>query len=78
MDFADSRSRPSQVCYPCENFEREAYIGRRTSIGSVERNDATILFNILDDLKDFKDTTKTKVNLGRLQRHILARCGNSR
>lgn len=61
-----------------EEFDREAYIGRRTSIGSVERDDAMILFGILDGLKDFKDPTKTRVNLRRLQRHILARCGDTR
>ncbi len=71
----------SAVSYSNEilnDIDREAYIGRRMSIGSVERNDATILFGILDELKDFNDPTKTRVNLGRLQRHILARYGDTR
>lgn len=78
---AESGRKLSQVPYSSElldDFDREAYIGRRTSIGSVERNDAMVLFNILDDLKDFKDTKKSKVNVGRLQRHILAKYGDSR
>lgn len=61
-----------------EEFARKPYIGRRTSIGSVERDDATLLFNILDDLQDYADPQKTKVNLVRLKKHLHTMYGGSR
>lgn len=71
------QSEDSDSSEQSDHSDREHYIGRRTSIGSVERNDSTALFDILDDLRDFDDTKESMANLRRLRRHLLAKYGNS-
>lgn len=77
IDHARRQSEESDSSEQSNHSDREHYIGRRTSIGSVERNDSTALFDILDDLRDFDDTKESMANLRRLRRHLLAKYGNS-
>lgn len=65
-DRSDLTSRNDEI-------DREAYTGRRTSIGSIERDSNTILFSLCEQLQDYENIDETMDNLKRLRGHLGSR-----